>query len=88
MPVPPENFTLTPTAGSPLVPATWTHPAPATVDRFEILKRATGSSDPWERVILAPKADFGAGPYSYTLVTTVSTQFVVVALDAAGVRST
>lgn len=87
MPSAPTDFTLTTTAGSPLVEAEWDHDG-VDLDRFEILRRMADSSDPWERVILAPAGDFGAGPFSCTLVSTTATEFVVRALDADGVVST
>lgn len=83
MPVPaaPTDFTLTPLAtGSPLSTAAWTHPG---ADRFEIKKRVGGGG--WERVILAPAADFGTAPnFSFVVVASEAAEFVVRAMNADG----
>lgn len=87
MPAAPTAFTITETAGSPLVELEWEHTGTA-LDRFEILKRPVGGST-WERVLLAPKADFGTAPnFSTFVLSRTATQFVVRALETNGTVST
>lgn len=82
------NLTVTPAAnGSPQVTIAWQHTG-TDLDRFELLRRKTGTSDPWESVAMAPKADFGAAP-NFSVVTASRPGYTwsVAALNAAGERS-
>lgn len=87
MPNPPTDLTITQTSGSPIIELDWDHDG-ISLDRFEILHRATGSSDPWTRDILAPASDFGPGPYSHQTVSAENETWVVRALEADGTVST
>ena len=85
MPAPaaPTSFTLTPgSSGDPTVTLTWSHSG-TDLDRFEILRRPI-SGTTWDSVVLAPKADFGTGPYSFVTASRPDTQWAVRALNAAG----
>lgn len=87
-PAAPTGFDLVQsTPGKPLITLSWSHAAPADVDRFEVLRRDPIASA-WESVVLAPKSDFGPGPYSFTVASPEGYQWAVRALNAAGEVST
>lgn len=87
MPAAPTGFVETITAGSPLMGLEWDHDG-IDLDRFELLYRKAGSSDPWTRYVIAPAATFGPGPYAASVVSTQDLEWVVRALSATGVPST
>lgn len=80
------SFTLTPlTTGSAGVTLTWSHTG-TDLDRFLVLYRPTSSS-PYKKLVIAPKADFGAGPYSLVTATGEDFRWKVVAIGTGGERS-
>lgn len=89
MPVPaaPTSFTATQTtAGDPQVTLAWSHTG-TDLDRFEVLRKLSGETV-WTSYLLAPKTDFGAGPYSIKVAAPVGSSWAVRALGAAGEVST
>ena len=83
MPAPatPGGFTITevlPNSG--VQELEWTH---AGAHRFEVLRKESGQTS-WFSEIIAPAADFGPGPYTYTTIGSATTTFVVRALNADG----
>lgn len=83
MPAPPTNLTATQTtAGDPQITLAWSHDG-IDLDRFEILRKLSGETV-WSSYLLAPKADFGAGPYSIKVAAPVGSSWAVRALNAAG----
>lgn len=89
MPAPPAptNLQLAATAdGDPTVTLTWAHTG-VDLDRFEVLRRKVGDAI-WESHVLAPKAQFGAGPYSLVVASAPTTQWAVRAIAADGSVST
>lgn len=72
--------------GSPLATLSWDHNG-ADLDRFQVLSRPDDVS-PWSSLLIAPKVDFGAGPYSLEVVSTSSTRWAVRALSVDGEVST
>lgn len=88
MPAPaaPTDLTLTPDdPRSAIVTLGWDHTG-TNLDRFQILYRKAGSST-FKNLIVAPKADFGTGPYEFTTVTGQGFRWKVVALNNIGQRS-
>jgi hypothetical protein len=89
MPAPaaPTNLTATqPNAGDPTITLAWSHGG-TDLDRFEVLRKLSGETT-WTSYLLAPKADFGAGPYSIKVPAPVGSSWAVRALNAAGEVST
>lgn len=89
MPAPaaPTSFTATQdTAGDPQTTLTWSHDG-VDLDRFEVLRKLSGETV-WSSYLLAPKADFGAGPYSIKVAAPVGSSWAVRALNASGEVST
>lgn len=83
MPAAPTDLTVTTTDGSPLVELEWSHTG-TDLDRFEISKRPVGGTT-WDRYVLATASQFGTAPnFSMNAVSAPDTEWVVVALDAAG----
>lgn len=85
MPAPaaPTGLTLTqPTAGDPQVTLAWSHTG-TDLDRFEVLRKLAGETT-WGSYLLAPRADFGAGPYSIKVAAPAGSIWAVRALNSAG----
>lgn len=88
MPAPsaPTAFSITQESdGSPLVTLAWSHTG-TNLDRFEVLTRMSGDTT-WKSLALAPKAEFGTGPYSYETTATTGQQFAVRAIASDGMVS-
>jgi hypothetical protein len=80
-------LTITPVAdGDPTINLDWAHDG-VDLDRFEVLYRLVGGTT-WTSLLLAPKADFGAGPYSLTTASRPNVQWAVRAVAADGSVST
>lgn len=88
MPAPgaPTDLTITPIIqNSGAITLDWDHTG-TNLDRFQILfKRA--DADAYEKLVVAPKADFGAGPYTLDTATGMDFRWKVVALNSTGDRS-
>lgn len=83
MPLAPTNLTITEGSPGPIVTLAWEHGG--ATDRFELLYRRPGEA--WRSFMLAPKSDFGTGPYSYTTGTAEDLEWAVRAVDADGTVS-
>lgn len=85
MPAPAAPTSLTATQarpGDPQITLSWSHTG-IDLDRFEVLRKLSGETV-WTSYLLAPKADFGAGPYSIKVAAPIGSSWAVRALNAAG----
>ncbi len=83
-PNPPTALTITQVqSGSAAVTLSWSHDGTGPLDRFEVLSKSDTDTI-WTSVKLAPKADFGTGPYSLTTASPEGMRWAVRALNAAG----
>ncbi len=85
MPAPaaPTSLTITqPDANKPRLVLDWSHSG-VDLDRFEVLFKRPEDTV-WSSHMLAPKTDFGVGPYSVTVSSAEGYEWAVRALNAAG----
>jgi hypothetical protein len=90
MPTPaaPTSLTLNqPRPGDPTTTLSWLHNQ-TNLDRFEILRRTTGTTI-WTSILLGPASDFGsAGSYAAKVGSELSCEYKVRALGTGGEVST
>jgi hypothetical protein len=82
MPAPVTDLEITAEDDSPLATLAWDHDG-IDADRFQLLNRPDADS-PWSSILIAPVGDFGAGPYTASVVTTTGSLWAVRVLSASG----
>lgn len=82
----PTDFAITPLIpNSAAITLEWDHDG-VDLDRFQLLYKKPGDDD-YRNLLVAPAADFGAGPYSYDTASGQDFDWKVVALEADNSRS-